>query len=421
MASSSRKVLFFAGLLAFTGISIAYLANTRTKPPVKPIEESSWIVDVETLTLQDLVPEISLLGEVKSSGLTLISSRINADVIATPQLAGNRVVKGAELLVLDPTDAQANLSQKQADVAELEASVAEEMLRYKFDQEALVREQNLVELTQKSLTRQKQLVKNNVASQERVEVAEIALEQQQLGLNTRTLVVNNHTNRLKQLQAKLLRARALLAVAEQDFTQTRLQAPFDGWITEVFTAPGNRVRIGDRLLEVLADNSLEVAAQIPDNSVATLREAIIGEKELSAYADIFGNPVELKLTRLSARANVRTAGVDAFFSPVKPDTLTLGKSVSIQVRMPVLKSVFALPVSALYGDTTLYHIENGRLMPAEIRRLGRFRNADGQERLIFQADRLQPGMQVVLTQIPNAVTGLKVNPRVAPAGQEGSL
>ncbi len=411
MSSNLRKLLPLVIVVALAAAVIAYLATTRSRPPVKPSEESRWTVDVEILQAQDLAPELTLLGEVTSHGLTLISSRINADVVATPKLAGDRVTHGEELLVLDPTDAQANLSQRQADVAELEASLAEERLRFRYDNEALARETNLVELSRKSLARQKQLVKNNVASQERLETAEIALEQQQLALTARSLTVDNHANRLAQLQARLTRARALRAVAEKDFAQTRLQAPFSGWITELHTAPGGRVRVGDRLLEILAEDSLEVAVQIPNSQVPALRDAMAQGVTLVAHANLFERQVPLRLSRLAARANPRTAGIDAFFAPVEPGSLTLGKSVSIHLRMPVLADVFALPASALYGDATVYQIVEGRLAPVIITRLGRYRTADGQERLIFRSGDLQAGATVVLTQLPNAVSGLLVEPR----------
>lgn len=408
----SRKPLTILILLLVTGAIAAFLLRSRPQPPVKPVEETAWLVDTQTLQHQTLAPQVTLLGTTESTGLALISSRINADVLETPYLNGARVQAGDELLILDTTDAQAQLSQREADVTELKARLDEENRRYESDLEALKQEESLVALAEKAVERQRKLIKSAVSSQERLEAAETALEQQRLSLSNRNLVIRNHPNRVAQLKAQLLRAEALLAVAQRDFAQTRLLAPFSGRITALHTAPGNRVRIGEPLIELLADNSLEVVAQIPNRWVASLQAALQPDRTVNAIATVFNQPVSLSLERLSARANDRTAGVNAYFKAPAESPLILGKSVDVTLTLPPLEGVYSAPLSALYGDNTLFLIRDERLQAVKIDRLGRY-SEEEQEYLIFAGQSVQPGDVLLTTQLPNAITGLKVRLRDA--------
>ncbi|MBK8973919.1 MAG: HlyD family efflux transporter periplasmic adaptor subunit [Hahellaceae bacterium] len=409
--SVNGRFLTLLVVLGLTAAGLAYLVSTRSTPPVSVPEERTWTVDSVRLEPGTFTPELSLLGTVQSSGLARITSRITADVLVTPLLGGTRVSKGTILMELDPTDAGAALRQREADVSELKAVIAEEKLRHRFDEDAMARENTLLELAQKSLARQKQLAKSNVSSQERVEAAEIALEQQQLSMNARQLSFSNHANRMIQFEARLTRAQALLEVARQDFSQTTLKAPFDGWITAVYPMPGSRVRLGDPLIELLADNTLEVAAQIPNSAVARLREALAQGQSVAAQTHLYGQTATLKLVRMAAKANDKTAGLDAYFAPDEANKLTLGKSLSIKISLPPLSDVYSLPVIALYGDETVYRIEGERLAPLTIQKLGRFQDAQGQDRIIFSSPDLKAGDEIILTQLPNAVSGLKVRRR----------
>lgn len=390
--SVKGKLLTLLVVVGITAAALGYLVSTRTTPPVSAPEERSWTVEVERLQPGTFTPELTLLGTVQSSGLAKVTSRVTADVNATPLLAGSRVTRGTLLMELDTTDADANLRQREADVSELKAAIAEEKLRYRFDEEASARENTLLELAQKSLARQKQLAKSNVSSQERVEAAEIALEQQQLAMNARQLNVSNHANRMTQLEARLTRAQALLDVARQDYRQIHLEAPFDGWITAVFPTPGSRVRVGDPLIEILADDSLEVAAQIPNSAVSILRNALANGQVVEANTYLYGTAAPLRLVRLAAKANDRTAGLDAYFKPLEPDSLTLGKSLSVKISLPALTDVYSVPVVALYGDETLYRVEGERLLPSPLKSWGVSRTPKGRTVLFFEARTLKPEM-----------------------------
>jgi len=418
MKTGKLKHLLVLLVIAGTALAIAYLVKSKPEAPTKPEQETAWSVDVQTLEYSQQSPELNILGSVESVQNTLITSRVNTTVTSTPVLAGTAVKQGEIILHLDQLEVGVALTQRQADVSELEALIAEQNIIQESNLQSLQTEKNLLKLAEKALARQQRLVKNNVTSKERVENSEVALQQQKLALTNRQLSVNNHQNRINQLQARLSRAKAQLTLAELDMAQTKLKAPFDGWVVSVSVAAGNRVRAGDPLIGLVARDSLEVKAQIPNRWVPDIQAIIANENAAgkapgtTAYANVFNQRTELQLDRLAANASAATGGINAFFRPKEGNHLLLGKAVSLQVTLPPIAQAYSLPVSALYGDKRIYWVdEDSRLQAARIQRLGRYRGSDGKDWIIFSGTDLRPGMQVITTQLPNAVSGLKVNIR----------
>ena len=118
----------------------------------------------------------------------------------------------------------------------------------------------------------------------------------------------------------------------------------------------------------------------------------------------------LTLTRISAKANERTAGVNAYFRPEGDQPLILGKSVKVELDLPLQRDVFSAPLSALYGDDRVFTMEDGRLRAARIDRRGSYQGGDG-ERILFTSEALRNGESLVVTQLPNAATGIRVRVR----------
>jgi len=436
MSASKLKHLLVVVVIVCTAAIITYLLKSKPEPPTKPEQETAWTVNVMPLEYVDRAPELNLLGTVESVQNTLITSRVNTTVTATPALAGSLVKQGDILIKLDPVEVNVVLTQRQADVNELSALIAVQNQTHKANLSSLKTEKNLLRLAENALARQKSLVKNNVTSKERLDNAEVALQQQNLALTNRQLSVNNHQNRLNQLQARLQRAQAQLTLAELDMAQTELSAPFDGWVISVHVAAGNRVRNGEPLIELVARDSLEVRAQVPNRWVPIIQQMLAANNPqqeqaedqdqgreqgqsktqpnagASAIAEIFGQPTQLQLHRLSAAASASTGGIDAFFRPSQGNHLLLGKAVSLRVSLPEFSQAFALPVSAIYGFDRIYRVdENERLAAATITRTGRFQGEDDAEWILFAAEDLKPGDLIITTQLPNAVTGLKVKRR----------
>ncbi|OZG71864.1 hypothetical protein BTA51_17805 [Hahella sp. CCB-MM4] len=412
MKSNKSKHLIVSGFVGLTIVLIAYLVSSKPTPPVKPKQETVWTVDTERLTRVDRSPELDLIGEIESTQRTLITSRSSSTVTATPFLAGREFHQSDILLRLDDVEVGATLTQRQADVQELEAAIAEARANHQANQEALKTEETLLALARKAYERQQRLIKNKVTSEERSDNALSALHQQELSVTNRRLSVNNFTNTLAQLEARLKRAKAQLTLAQLDMEQTALKAPFDGRVVALKVAIGERVRSGDPLIELVALDSLEVRAQIPDKWVPQIRSMMSDNDTASAYALVYGQELQLTMDRIAAAANTSTGGIDIYLHPQNTDSLPLGKPIDLHVKLPHQENAFTVPLSAIYGDDRVYIVnEESRLQAVTINRLGRYRDDNGRERVIFTAPEIDEGQSVVTTQLPKAVTGLKIKSR----------
>ena len=67
-----------------------------------------------------------------------------------------------------------------------------------------------------------------------------------------------------------------------------------------------------------------------------------------------------------------------------------------------------MPFNALYGLNRVYRIKDGYLEVVKISRVGEYEDSDGQTQLLIRGDNLNEGDRVVSTQLPNAITGLRV-------------
>ncbi len=412
MSTRNSKHLVFIGIILCTVLLVGFLVSSKPAPPLKPKQETVWTVDVEPLHKVDRAPELELIGEVESTQRSLLTSRVNTSVTTTPFLAGSSFQQGDVLLQMDAVEVEALLIQRRADVMELNAAINEAKARHEANLASLKTEQTMLELSQKAYDRQQRLRQNNVTSEERSETALSALYQQQLAVTNRKLSVDNFINTLHQLEARLQRAQAQLTLAELDMAQTQLQAPYAGKVVAVHVAVGERVRPGDPLIELVATDSLEVKAQIPDRWVPEVRAMLQNEGKASAYADVYGIQVLMTLERIAAAANSGTGGINVYLSPADGEDLPLGKPVELHVKLPQKQDAYTVQLSAIYGDDRIYLIsEESRLQAVTINRLGRYRDKDGLEGVIFTGKDLKEGAQVITTQLPKAVTGLKVQSR----------
>lgn len=113
----------------------------------------------------------------------------------------------------------------------------------------------------------------------------------------------------------MARATAALKRAKRDLERTRINAPYDGRVTDVMVSVGDRAGIGAALVTLYDDTGLEVRTQIPSRYLAELQRAADNNNRLKASLKQNGQKIELELARLSGRISQGQGGVDAFLLP----------------------------------------------------------------------------------------------------------
>jgi len=117
-----------------------------------------------------------------------------------------------------------------------------------------------------------------------------------------------------EAQAVVLQARADLALADLDLKNIAIVAPFSGIIIERFSEIGAFVHIGDKLLSIIDDSTLEIEADVPRHlirflSLGDIVKSQIAGKSIDAMVRII-IPSENLLTNTQVVRFSATFGAD---------------------------------------------------------------------------------------------------------------
>jgi RND family efflux transporter MFP subunit len=373
------------------------------------MQEKAWLVDVLEVTPGFNTPQLLLYGTVEAPRQAGLSAAVAADISQVLVAEGQLVARGQPLVILDDRDIDLTLRQRLADVAEIEAMIDSERRRYESDLQALERQRAMLALDKKAVARAEDLNRRQLGSESLLDEARLALERQALALNDKQLVVTDHAARLAQLQARLARAEALRDQARLDQERTRIIAPFTGRIAKVPVAPGDRVQIGNLLVELYATDELEIRAQIPFRYLAAVRAALETGTTLTASAIVDNDTLQAELSRLSGETNQAVGGVDALFHIVQgSEEVMPGRLLPLVLTLSAEAQTVELPFAAIYGLDHIYRLQEGRMAALQVERIGERRNPDGSIRVLVRSPALEAGDKIIVTQLPNAVTGLKV-------------
>lgn len=398
--------------LIIIGLALVIMAVlVATKPKAKPVEvkEKAWLVGIEKVQPRTLAPNLTLYGKVESLWSSQLTSGVSADVLEVAVIEGDVFRRGDLLIRLDQRDARLHLAQREAELREAKARIASEQTRHATNVEALPREKRLFNLTRKEVDRLNDLVNKKVGAQSQLDTARLAAERQAILLEARKQNIVEHDALLAELEAKRAKAEALRDQAALDLERCTVLAPFDGRVARQLVSPGKRVRIGDPLLQVYDTGAMVVRAQIPNNYLPRVRQALASDQQLRVDGEVDGMPVTATLRSLAGEVSKGSGGVEGLFG-IDGDNpfLQQGRFVRLQLTLPQLDGLVALPHEAIYGTDRVYRMdENKRMRGIRVERVGEMHTGEG-TRVLVRAEQLVEGTPVITTQLPNAIDGLLV-------------
>jgi RND family efflux transporter MFP subunit len=398
-------LLILAGaIFVFVG-----LKNSKPEHQVHEKAEKIWRVETIQVSFQTRAPEITVYGRVETPKVSTLTAALNADVTKVNVLEGTEVAVGDVLVELDNTDMLLLRAQRKADLAEINAMITSEDVRFKRDKNLLENEKELLQLAENAVLRAKKLEKSKLASQATLDDVHAAKHRQYLTLKQLEHNIAEHPARLAQLQARKKRAQALVEQAQIDLERCHILAPFTGRISQLDIAIGNRVRSGDNLLSIYDLTKLEVRAQLPGRYLNQLRNMMHESKKLIAQADIDGRSYEFELARFSGEVRPDSGGIDGLFRlSGDSQSLSLGTFVELRLKLAEQDQLIEIPYNALYELDHVYLIQDGHLKAIKIERVGEYKSDEGEKRLLVRSTELKANDQIVSTQLPNATTGLRV-------------
>ncbi|MBN8240948.1 biotin/lipoyl-binding protein [Marinobacter hydrocarbonoclasticus] len=401
----SRKLLPL--LMIALGIAgFLLLKATRPEPAEVSATERSWLVQVQEINPTQATPVLPLYGEVVAPDLQTITATLAGRIDRLPVREGKQVSEGDLLIALDSADIEPVLAQARAQVADLEAQVRSEQVRYRNDQRSLESEKAILDNARRQFERIQSLVERNLASRESLEAATDALARAELTLRIRERAIAEHPARLQSLEARLSQARASLTTAELDGERAVSTAPFDGMVTNLQVAAGDQVSRNQALLSIYPIQGLEVRARVPQMYLGELVDALAKGATLTATTEDSGQRFEL--VRFAGLSD--PAGTEAVLElNGESGALRPGALQPLLLQRPARDNLITIPFSALYGADSVYIMtDDNRMQRVTVQRVGEALSENGERRLLIASEHLKPGMRLITTHLPNAITGLKV-------------
>ena len=395
-------------LILAVGLGVfVYLKQTRPERPPAEIVERVWRVEAETVEPRRLSPGLELYGSVQTPDLLRAAASAQARVARVLVREGDRVEAGQLLVELDPRDFSFRLAQARAQLDELQAQVESEQTGHESDLAALEQERKLLAIAQDGVARASQLTKQRVGSQTDLDIAEQELARQALAVSNREMSIADFPARQRALEARLSSARARLEEIALELERAPVVAPYDAVIAKVSVTAGDQVRKDDILLTLYAIDSLEVRARIPAPFQAELTASLHAAGRLPATATVGDRTLELSLERLAGEASA--SGIDGLFDVEDEEgLLRAGQMISLRLDRPPQDGAVPAPFGAVYGGDRVYKLVDGRMRGVPVRSLGSWFTETGEERLLVQAPDLAAGDRLIVTHMPNAIDGLRV-------------
>ena len=407
IARASAKILLPFLVLLIAGVLYFSLVSSRTERERPALTEKVWQIAVIEARQQTLSPSVTLYGRIESPEQLKAAAPGGGIIEKVFVRNGARVEQGQPLVTMDRRDFAASLLQAEADLRDIDNQMAELKIRYQSNQASLETERDLLALANDEVQRLVELKKQNLAADTALNSARSELGRRRLEVTARELEVESYPAKLQILMARHDRGKAELDQARLAMDRSELKAPFDAIISEVEVAAGDRVLLGQMLISLFPVNNLEIRAHLPINYVKSVQLALAEGQKLDASVSNRRYLGRFPLIRLAGEAEA--TGIDVYFAiDASAEQLRPGELLPLSLMLPAESGVFAVPYQAVYGNSRVYRVVENRLQALDVASIGQSSVEDGRALVLIRSSDIEPGDQIAITHLPNAVSGLKV-------------
>lgn len=399
-------VLVFGALMSVSALIIA--TGPRAEPEVR--SEKQWPVSYKTVSPQALEPRLQVYGRVETEQTAVLRAAISGSVSEVLFREGDWVERGEVLALLDDAELKLTVSAAESALRQAQANRSSVLTSYELAQELTAHHeaQALMAITKRE--------RFDTLHEQRM-IADAQLDEVLQEANERAMTLARHHSALKDFPYQIERADAAVAEAQTrlqrahlDLSYARLTAPFSGRVLSIEVAEGDRIAAGTSLMKLADFESLQIRAAIPVQTAQQLRQSLDRGHAVTGRATAGGTLAEFKMLGLAGDVKPGQGGIDAFFA-VQPDSvLALGSVVQLSLDLPAEPDVVSIPLHALYDNARIYRIEHKRLFALEVERVGEYQDHLGNYQLLVRSPAIKAGDQIMISQLPTAVTGLLVAP-----------
>ena len=321
-------------------------------------QERSFVVNVATLREITAHPKFVAYGEIRGwRSLELRASAAGRLVDMSPVFRDGAAVKAGDLLFLiDPAEARARQADAEAGLVDAEAVKAEAdeaITVAELESTAAVRQRDL---RQQALKRQRQLQAKGYATAASVEEAELAFATADQAVLSRSQALIVARKRVERTALAITRANIVLEDAGRILDDTRVEAPFDGLLSDVDAVLGRLVLPNEKLGLLVDPLALEAVFRVSNAQFARLidEDGALRQAPVTVTLDLGDLPVTMKgiVERAAAVVQQGQSGRLIYARlDLGPSTILLpGDFVTVTVEELPLPGVAVIPASAATED-----------------------------------------------------------------------
>ncbi len=262
-------------LIIVVGIG-AFVSLKATAPVLAPelSREKVWPIHTKKLVIENVRPEITEFGTVVAGNQAdlrpLVSGRI---VEVGPNFfEGAIITVGDTLAVIDPFDYKIEVADRAAALTEVITKGAETRAEIGSETRLLAITKSQLNLRKRDFNRRQKLAKQGSTSRKSLDDSEIAFNEASQAVALRQQTILRLENRLEQYEASVIRARSALDLAKRNLSETKLVAPFSGFLANAEVSIGQRVGTSDRIARLIEADRMEVRFRLTERDFSGLLE-----------------------------------------------------------------------------------------------------------------------------------------------------
>lgn len=333
------------GVVLVAGVAIASAKIMHLKPAAPSIDGSAvWPDQVKQGTIERQVHGLGTLVPEEVSSIPAIT---DGRVVSIPVLPGTPVKANMVLVVLaNPTtekalsDAQAQLKGAEADLAELRATLASQLLDMRGDEAVLEQSYHQAQMLADS---DKELLAKGLVARMDADTDASKAEglKQQVDFDRQRLeaVAAANAAQIASQQAKVDTQESAVTLAQEQLSDLTVRSPFDGMLEDLDMGGGAQLQVGQwvtagtTVAKVVQPLKLKAEIKIAETDVRDV------EPGQSASIDTHNGIVPGHVTRIDPNSQNGTVTVDVALDGPPPPGSRADLSVDGTVNIETLKNV----------------------------------------------------------------------------------
>ncbi len=418
IATGFAKTLLPVLAIAAGFAGFKYLKATRPETPKQPQAERTFAVETVAAHRTSAQPTLRLYGSTVAGRQVDIRALVAGRVIETNDelREGGRIAAHTRLLTIDPFDYKSALDEARAQRYETAARLKEQEASLGAEKTTLTHARAQLVIAEADVARAEQLTaRGNLSDRSLDDRRQVVLQRRQAADQLQSSIP---VWEARIAQTKLTAERLDVAIerAQRRLAETRLEAPFDAFVTEVAAQVGRMVSVNDKVATLIDRSWIEAQFSLSDSQFGRITAedgTLEGRKVVARWK--LGEATfafDAIVTRVGARITSTTGGVDVFAriaTPEQPVQIRPGAFVELEVPDVSFDDVVRVPSTALYDRDTVFVVVDGRLDPRKVSLIG---TAAGD---ILIRGPLQNGERIVTSRLSTPGKGLAVKDVTMPS------